>query len=56
MAENTRHILVVDDELSMRELLEIMLIKEGYTVTCADTGQEAIKLMQKMYTLQTTML
>ena len=31
------HILVVDDELSMRELLEIFL-KEGHTVhVCSDT-------------------
>ena len=32
MAKNKTHILVVDDELSMRELLEYMLNKEGYTV------------------------
>ena len=47
MAENKMHILVVDDELSMRELLEYMLNKEGYKVTCAQSGQEAIKLMEK---------
>ena len=29
MTENTPHILVVDDELSMREVLELMLAKEG---------------------------
>ncbi len=29
------HILVVDDELSMRELIEFMLTKEGYKVNCA---------------------
>ncbi|MBJ6759374.1 sigma-54-dependent Fis family transcriptional regulator [Myxococcaceae bacterium JPH2] len=27
------HILVVDDELSMREYLEVLLIREGYSVT-----------------------
>ncbi len=47
MTEDKMHILVVDDELSMRELLEYMLNKEGYRVTCAENGQEAIKLMDK---------
>ena len=45
MAEKKTHILVVDDELNMRELLEYMLNKEGYKVTCAETGREAIKLL-----------
>ncbi len=41
------HILVIDDELSMLELLEIILNKEGYQVTCADSGKQAISLLQK---------
>ncbi len=49
MAENIPHILVVDDELSMRELLEYMLTKENYKVSCAQTGQEAIELLGKDY-------
>ena len=40
-------ILVIDDELSMLELLEIILTKEGYQVTCADSGKQAISLLQK---------
>jgi len=40
-------ILVIDDELSMLELLEIILTKEGYQVTCADSGKKAISLLQK---------
>jgi len=47
MTENTPHILVVDDELSMREVLELMLIREGYTVTCAENGRTAIGLLEK---------
>jgi two-component system response regulator PilR (NtrC family) len=47
MAKDTPHILVVDDELSMRELLEYMLTKEGYQVTCAEDGKGAIKLLEK---------
>jgi two-component system response regulator PilR (NtrC family) len=47
MKENASSILVVDDELSMRELLEYMLSKEGYHVTCAKSGREAIDLLDK---------
>jgi two-component system, NtrC family, response regulator PilR len=42
------HILVVDDELSMRELLELMLDREGYQVTCASNGREAIELLDEL--------
>ncbi len=41
------HILIVDDELSMREVLEILLRKSGYRVTCADCGRSAISVMKK---------
>lgn len=40
-------ILVVDDEESIREFLEIMLRKEGYEVTCAEDGQIALDLLKK---------
>jgi two-component system response regulator PilR (NtrC family) len=40
-------ILVVDDEESIREFLEIMLKKEGYQVTCVEDGQKAIDILQK---------
>ncbi len=43
MTEKTSHILVVDDELSMRELLEYRLNKEGYQVTCAGEGRKGTK-------------
>jgi two-component system response regulator PilR (NtrC family) len=47
MENNPPHILVVDDELSMRELLDVMLTKEGYQVSCAETGRNAISLIEK---------
>ena len=47
MTNNTPHILVVDDELSMRELLEVLLAKEGYKVTCAANGRDAISMIKK---------
>jgi len=40
-------ILVVDDEESIREFLEIMLKKEGYEVTSAEDGAKAKDLLAK---------
>jgi two-component system response regulator PilR (NtrC family) len=40
-------ILVVDDEESIREFLEIMLKKEGYEVTCAEDGAKARDVLAK---------
>ena len=40
-------ILVVDDEQSMRNFLEIMLRREGYTVDLAENGGEAAALIDK---------
>ena len=39
-------ILVVDDEESMCQYLSILLEKEGYTVTTANSGPEALRLME----------
>jgi two-component system, NtrC family, response regulator PilR len=47
MTNDIPHLLVVDDELSMRELLDVMLTKEGYRVTCAESGRKAISLIEK---------
>lgn len=40
-------VLVVDDEKSMREFLEIMLQKDGYEVSCAESGAEALKAIRQ---------
>jgi len=40
-------ILVVDDDLDMREFLEILLTGEGYEVTSAKEGKQAISLVKK---------
>jgi two-component system response regulator PilR (NtrC family) len=47
MVNNIPHILVVDDELSMRELLEVLLGMEGYRVSCAENGRKAISIIKK---------
>jgi two-component system response regulator PilR (NtrC family) len=39
-------ILVVDDELSMRDFLSIMLKKEGHEVVAAENGSSALKVIQ----------
>jgi len=40
-------ILVVDDEPSMREFLDIMLQGDGYDVRCAENGTEAIDFFER---------
>ena len=42
-----QRILVVDDEESIREFLEIMLRKEGYEVTTAEDGAVALDIIKK---------
>ncbi|MFA7060483.1 MAG: sigma-54 dependent transcriptional regulator [Pedobacter sp.] len=39
------NILIVDDELSMREFLTILLEMEGYVVTSASSAEEALALL-----------
>jgi len=44
-ATDTRRVLVADDELNMRRVLEAMLRREGYEVITAANGQEALSGM-----------
>jgi two-component system response regulator PilR (NtrC family) len=46
-ASTASRILVVDDERSMREMLDILLRREGYDVTVAENGTAAIALLQQ---------
>jgi len=39
------HLLIVDDERSMRELLEYMLSREGYSIALAENGRKAVELV-----------
>ena len=41
------HILVVDDDKNTRRLFRAVLEAEGYTVTTAENGQEALKILDK---------
>ncbi|OQY18865.1 MAG: hypothetical protein B6I36_05845 [Desulfobacteraceae bacterium 4572_35.1] len=42
-----QHLLVVDDEQSMREFMSIMLQGEGYQVDCAADGKQAVDLLNE---------
>ncbi len=49
---NRYHVLVVDDEESMREVLTIMLKREGYRVdTATDGGQAVMRMKDESYDL-----
>ncbi len=39
-------ILVVDDEVSMRKMLEILFTQEGFEVRCAESAEEAVTLLE----------
>lgn len=41
------HILVIDDELSMRELLEILLTREGYKVTSCGSAEDGLAILER---------
>ncbi len=40
-------LLIVDDDPSLREFLEIFLAKEGYKIDSAETGQDALEMVKK---------
>jgi two-component system, NtrC family, response regulator PilR len=42
-------ILIVDDELSMRTLLERVFKREGYTVSVADNGARALEMLRSSF-------
>lgn len=43
------HILVVDDDKNTRRLLKAVLESEGYTVSLAENGEDALDVMDKEY-------
>jgi signal transduction histidine kinase/CheY-like chemotaxis protein len=47
LSSQTR-ILVVDDELAVRELLQDILVQEGYEVVLAEGGHEALSLFDQL--------
>jgi CheY-like chemotaxis protein len=45
-AQHVTHVLVVDDDRSIRETLRVVLQEEGYTVSEAEDGQVALKILK----------
>lgn len=45
---DSRKILIVDDEESELSLLDLILSKEGYSVTTSDNGKEALLLAKSI--------
>src|ERR1700754_2396412 len=44
-----RRVLVVDDDTMMRELLELLLTREGYSAETAESGEEALERLKRGY-------
>ena len=40
-------ILVVEDDTDIQQLVSYNLIRAGFNVTCADTGEEALQLLDR---------
>jgi DNA-binding NtrC family response regulator len=40
-------ILIIEDEAYQREILKVIMETEGFSVTCAATGEEAIEIYQR---------
>jgi two-component system, NtrC family, response regulator PilR len=49
MKPENAHILIVDDELSMRELLDVMLTRLGYRVSFAENGKQAVAMVSQTH-------
>jgi PAS domain S-box-containing protein len=47
-AEGPRTVLVVDDDRHVRELLERFLVKEGFRVTTASSGEEGLRQVREL--------
>ena len=45
--QETQNILVVDDDRSMREFLDILLTGEGYNVSLAESGEKGCKILEE---------
>ena len=46
-SDNQARILIVDDDRQNRQLLEVMLVKEGYVIQTASSGEEALEMVEQ---------
>jgi two-component system cell cycle sensor histidine kinase/response regulator CckA len=49
MPEGTGHILIVDDDESVREFLQRTLLKDGHKVSVCEDGLEAIEFYEQRF-------
>ena len=42
----SKHVLIVDDEARIREVVQYALAKEGFTVSCAADGRAALQAIE----------
>lgn len=47
MHEGKYHILLIDDDSDMHVAVEMMLVPEGYRLTCQRTGSEGLESMRR---------
>ena len=48
---STKHILIIEDDKDILEVLKDLLESEGYQVSTAENGQEAMDLLEKIPSL-----
>ncbi|MCL5961646.1 MAG: response regulator [Chloroflexi bacterium] len=48
-AKPGRHVLVIDDDPSLRELYRVILLEEGFSVLTAADGQEGLEKLAKSH-------
>ncbi|MCG6876342.1 MAG: GAF domain-containing protein [Betaproteobacteria bacterium] len=48
VVEGARTVLVIDDEATVRDLMQRFLAKEGYRVVAASSGEEGLRLAKEM--------
>ena len=46
-ADEMGYILVVDDDETIREVIDLTLAEEGYDVVCARSGEHALRLLRE---------
>lgn len=42
MATNEKHVVLIEDDTDMHDVIRMMLEPVGYTLTCCTTGQEGV--------------
>jgi two-component system response regulator VicR len=47
MAETDRHVVYIEDEQEMIDLVKLILMRKGYKVTGAGGGQEGLNIVRK---------